>query len=233
VLWTLGGKHSSFSIPPGSGFQWQHDVQYHAGDDVSVFDDHCCEITGNGQYLNPDGPSRGLVFHVDPATHVATVVRRYVNNQGFDAEYMGNVQLEPNGGAFIGWGDAPFLSKYNAAGRVIFQAILPSPNLSYRAYLQNWVGLPLTAPSGAARVQNGRTIAYASWNGATEVASWRVMAIGSGGKATKVAQAPKGGFETQIPLTGASARLEVQALDAHGHVIGSSPPFTATAAKTP
>jgi hypothetical protein len=227
VLWTLGGRHSSFRIPSGADFQWQHDVQYHAGDDVSVFDDHCCEITGNGQYLSPDGPSRGLVFHLDLATHTAAVIKRYANNQGFDAEYMGNLQQLPDGGAFLGWGDAPFMSEYSPAGRVIFQAILPSPDLSYRTYLQRWVGLPLTPPSGAARVLDGRTVVYASWNGATEVRGWKVLALASSGAATVAARSSRTGFETAIPVSSNGGRYEVQALDATGRVIGTSLPFAA------
>ena len=228
VLWTLGGKHSTFTIPSGADFQWQHDVEYHPGDDISVFDDHCCEITGNGQYLNPDGPSRALVFHVDPATRTATVSKRFANNQGFDAEYMGNVQLLPDGGAFIGWGDAPFISKYSPSGRLIFQAVLPSPDLTYRAYLQNWVGLPDTTPSGAARLRDGHTTVYASWNGATRVDGWRVLAVSSAGVGRPIAHASRTGFETTIAVATSAASYEVQALDAAARPIGTSRPFTAT-----
>jgi hypothetical protein len=58
------------------------------------------------------------------------------------------------------------------------------------------------------------------------------MAIGSDGTATKLAQAPRNGFETQIPVTGPAARFEVQALDAGSRVIGTSRPFTATSTTT-
>jgi EmrB/QacA subfamily drug resistance transporter len=228
VLWTLGGKHSTFSVPAGAGFQWQHDVQYHPGGEISVFDDHCCEITGNGQYLDPDGPSRALVFKLDPATRSATVVKRFANNQGFDAEYMGNVQLLSDGGAFIGWGDAPFISEYSPSGRVIFQAVLPSPDLTYRAYLQNWVGLPVTRPSGAARLREGHVIIYVSWNGATRVHRWRVLAVPSAGAPRAIAQAVRTGFETAIPAPTSAGRYEVQALDSAGRPIGTSRPFAAT-----
>ena len=232
ILWTIGGKRSTFRFPSGSGFQWQHDVEYHAGNLISLFDDHCCEITGNGQYLAPTGNTRGEVFRLDPATGAVTVLKRIENNQGYDAEYMGNIELQNNGGMFIGWGDAPLMSDYNAAGHLIFQAQLPGSDIDYRAYLQQWVGRPLTPPIGVALDHAGQTVVYASWNGATQVQAWRVMAIGSGGPATRLAQAAKNGFETKIPVSGSATRFEVQALDARGHVIGTTRPFAPTAAKT-
>jgi hypothetical protein len=228
ILWTIGGKHSSFPIPASAAFQWQHDVEYHAGNVISLFDDHCCEITGNGIYLSPTGNSRGLVLRVDPATRAVSVLKRIYNDQGYDAEYMGNVELLRGGGTFIGWGDAPLMSDYGASGHLVFQAQLPGPDIDYRAYLQRWVGLPLTAPSGAARVHDGRTVVYASWNGATQVRGWRVLAVPASGAAHPVANAPRSGFETDIPITNGAGRYEVQAIDAAGRVIGTSGPFSPT-----
>ncbi len=40
IEWTLGGKHSSFKLAPGAGFQWQHDVMVYPGTPfVTLFDD--------------------------------------------------------------------------------------------------------------------------------------------------------------------------------------------------
>ena len=75
------------------------------------------------------------------------------------------------------------------------------------------------APAGAAG-----TVAYASWNGATDVASWRVLAGPSPSSLAPVATSPRTGFETAIPLPGATAPgyAQVQALDGSGAVIGVS-----------
>ena len=35
-------------VPTNAQFQWQHDVELHTGNIVSVFDDHCCAIIGPG-----------------------------------------------------------------------------------------------------------------------------------------------------------------------------------------
>jgi len=225
ILWTLGGKRSSFAIPAATRFEWQHDVELHPGSIVSVFDDHCCEITGAGQFLAPQGPSRGLVLRLDLAHHTATQVTDYSNSSGFDAEYMGNLQLLGDGDAFIGWGDAPYISEYGRSGHLIFQGVLPSPDMSYRAYVQPWIGLPLDPPSGAAQVRRGRTIVYASWNGATRVTGWRVLTVRAGRTVATLAEARRSGFETAIAVQPSARQLEVQALDAAGRVIGTSRPF--------
>jgi hypothetical protein len=105
-------------------------------------------------------------------------------------------------------------------------AILPHPDLTYRATVEPWVGLPLYPPAGAARRAGGRTTVYASWNGDTRAASWRVLA-GSGGTLTTIATRPKSGFETAIPAGAGYSSFKLQALDARGRVIASSNEFAA------
>ena len=52
VQWTLSGnpKLSRFALPTNAQFQWQHDVQLHTGNEVSMFDDACCNILGAGKF---------------------------------------------------------------------------------------------------------------------------------------------------------------------------------------
>jgi EmrB/QacA subfamily drug resistance transporter len=225
IVWTLGGKHSSFTVPRQGEFKWQHDAELHAGSTVTLFDDHCCDITGADTYLPATGPSRGLTLKLDPAGHTATVVRQYSHGATFHSQYMGNTQILPNGNALVGWGEVPFVSEYSASGKLIFDAAFPSPDMSYRAYVQPWVGKPLTAPSGGARAGGGRTTVYASWNGATQVSAWKVLAVTAAGATQPLATHPRTGFETAIPVAGASRRFEVQALDSAGRVLGTSKAF--------
>ncbi len=46
IEWTLSGnpKLSTFALPTKARFHWQHDVEMHAGNVVSVFDDGCCGV---------------------------------------------------------------------------------------------------------------------------------------------------------------------------------------------
>ena len=129
------------------------------------------------------------------------------------------MQALGNGDWFVGWGQVPYLSAFTKRGKLLLDGAFPEPDITYRAYVQRWVGRPLDGPRGAARVHGGRTTVYASWNGATEVASWRVLAPAA------VAVHKKTGFETAIRVDRTLGLARIQALDASGRVIGTSKPF--------
>jgi EmrB/QacA subfamily drug resistance transporter len=224
IDWTLGGRNSSFKFGSAARFEWQHDVKLQPGGQVSLFDDHCCQQKGGGSSVPATGPSRGLVLNIDQQTRTAQLVSQYGNTEGFKSEYMGATQPLGNGNVFVGWGSAPYFSEFTRSGKLLFEAELPEPNLSYRATLGQWEGKPLTLPAGATRASGAGATVYASWNGATQLASWRVLA-GTAGQLTPVASAPRSGFETAIPLARSYPSFELQALDEHGKVLGTSRPF--------
>jgi EmrB/QacA subfamily drug resistance transporter len=251
IEWTLGGKRSDFRFGPGAAFQWQHDVAFEPGSPagtsgsapgaprarplgaalLSMYDDHCCQITSGGKNVPATGDSRALLLHIDQSSRAATLAAQYVRERGFAADYMGNAQPLPGGGVFVGWGSEPYFSEYGPSGQLRLDAELPWPDVTYRATLAPWIGLPLTRPAGAARRAHGATTVYASWNGATELTSWRVLAAAPGAaRLTSVRTAARSGFETAIPLPPAArfTTFQVQALDARGHVLGSSRAFSAT-----
>jgi EmrB/QacA subfamily drug resistance transporter len=230
IEWTLGGRRSSFKFGPGAEFQWQHDVKLQGGRGtnltVSMFDDHCCQLTGGGTSVRATGPSRGLVLKLNEQAHTATVLSQYSGENAFETEYMGDTQPLQNGNTFVGWGSEPYLSEYSQSGKLLFEGKFPGADLSYRSTLDPWVGEPLSRPAGAARQTDGKTTVYASWNGATEVVSWRVLAGAGAGRMSAVASAAKSGFETAIGVPQGYESFEVQALDGDGRVIGASRPFT-------
>ena len=227
ILWTLGGRHSNFKFGARAGFEWQHDARLRSASTVSVYDDHCCQLTGGGTYVDATAPSRGLLLRLDQRSHTASFVGDYGRSGNFEAAYMGNTQPLANGNVLVGWGNEPYFSEYSRSGRLLYEAELPGPDLTYRATLQQWVGLPLTRPAGAARRGNGNTTVYASWNGATHVTSWRVLAGGAGAPPKVVTVRAKTGFETAILVPGEYASFQVQALSADGRTIGTSRPFAA------
>jgi EmrB/QacA subfamily drug resistance transporter len=263
IEWTLGGKRSDYSFGPGADFQWQHDVALAPGSAnsatgvaaggpggsaaaapallLSMYDDHCCQITSGGKNVPATGPSRALVLRLDRQRHTATLAAQYVRERGFAADYMGDAQPLPGGNVFVGWGSEPYFSEYSRSGKLLLDAELPWPDVTYRATLARWVGLPLARPAGAARHTGGSsgasptgTTVYASWNGATRVASWRVLAGSATGRLTAVASAAKSGFETAIALPGGAqasgyTRFQLQALDSAGRAIGRSRQFSVTA----
>ncbi len=226
ILWTLGGRSSSFKFGPGAAFQWQHDVRMPSSSTVTVFDDHCCQLTGGGTSVPATGPSRGLILNLNQRTRTATLAAQYTGGGKFETEYMGDTEPLSDGNVFVGWGSERYFSEYTRSGKLLLEAEFPAPDLSYRATLEPWVGQPLTPPVGAARHVGASTTVYASWNGATAVVSWRVLAGAGAGQLTAVAHAARSGFETAIPVPRGYARFEVQALGASDRAIGTSQPFT-------
>jgi EmrB/QacA subfamily drug resistance transporter len=230
IKWTLGGRHSSFKFGPGADFQWQHDVALGAGGHtdltVTMFDDHCCQLTGGGTSVPATGPSRGLVLKLDQQTRVATLAHQYTGNDEFESEYMGDTQPLANGNTLVGWGSEPYFTEYGPSGKRLLEARFPGNDLSYRTMREQWVGLPLTSPSAVARAKNGKTTVYVSWNGATQVASWKVLGGEGTQQTTLVASAAKAGFQTAIPVTGSEKSFKVQALNSAGKVIGTSSSFS-------
>jgi EmrB/QacA subfamily drug resistance transporter len=226
IEWTLGGRHSSYKFGSGAEFQWQHDVALGPNSTVTMFDDHCCQLTGGGTSVHATGPSRGLVLQLDQQTHTAKLLDQYTGNDEFESEYMGDTQPLANGNTFIGWGSEPYFTEYGPSGKLLLEAHFPGHDLSYRTMREPWVGLPLTSPSALARQTNGKTTVYVSWNGATQVVSWRVLAGAGAGRLAVVSTTAKSGFETAIPVPAGDESFKVQALNAGGRVIGTSRPFS-------
>jgi hypothetical protein len=117
---------------------------------------------------------------------------------------------------------------FDKSSKMTLDVVLPRPDITYRATVEQWVGLPQYPPVGAARVKDGKTTVFASWNGATKVASWRILAGPNAGSLTGIGTADRSGFETAITLRQGYKALQVQALDSGGRVLGTSKPFSAS-----
>jgi hypothetical protein len=230
IEWTVSGnpKNSSFTLPSKAQFHWQHDVQLH-GDILTVFDDNCCGISGEtggkATFAKPNGTMQGLVLKLNLTGHTGSFVNGYTRPGTYNAAYLGDIEQLPNGNVALGWGSQPFFSEESKTGKLLFDAVWPKPDQSYRAYVQKWVGIPYYPPSGAVRNNGGKATIYASWDGDTQVVSWRVMAGSSANSLKTVATVAKTGFETTIPLTSSFKAYKVVALDSHRHVLGTSNAF--------
>lgn len=228
IAWVLSGdpKLSSFSLPKKAQFHWQHHVELQSGGLVSVFDDACCALLGKGRLGSPSGLSRGLLLKLNVGGHSGSFVKQYTLGSGFLTATLGSMQLAGKGNVVVGWGSAPFFSEFSRSGKLLFGAMWPGPDLSYRTLLASWVGLPASPPSGAARRSGGKTTVYASWNGATRLTGWQVLAGSSKTHLTPVgSRARKTGFETAIGVPGNQSWFSVRALSSGGHVLATSKPF--------
>ena len=124
----------------------------------------------------------------------------------------------------MGWGQSPYYSEYTNKGGLLYDAAMPKGDVSYRALKAKWTGLPGTKALGVAvRKVGGKPVVYASWNGATTVAKWKVLAGKKAGSVkTAAGTASWAGFETPITASKAGPYFKVQALDSHGHILGTS-----------
>jgi hypothetical protein len=218
IMWTLGGHRSSFKMRPGASFAFQHDVEVHGPGDreATVFDDGAGPPTVEHQ-------SRALTLHLDFTHMVASVAAVREHSPPLRARYQGNVQTLPGGNELVGWGQQPYFTEFGRRGQVLFDARFVSNTSSYRAYLfPPWSGHPADSPAAAARNSRRATTVYASWNGSTDTIWWLVLSGEKRGTLFLRRLVRKSGFETaiQVPKT---HYAQVEALNAHGDVLGSSP----------
>ncbi|HUZ29599.1 MAG TPA: arylsulfotransferase family protein [Solirubrobacteraceae bacterium] len=228
IVWTLGGRHSSFKSAANARFAWQHDVHLEPSGRVWLFNDNCCEVLPNHR-LGPDsGPSAGMVLKLDLSAHKVSLVAAYRHRPDLFTAFLGSMQLLPNGNAVVGWGSLPYFSEFDASGHQLLDVPFPGKDQSYRArFSSSWVGIPATRPSGAMRRTGGKATVYASWNGATQVASWELLGGASATQLKPVSTKPRSGFETSFSVpSSAGSVFQVLALDAQGHQLGASSSFS-------
>ncbi len=131
------------------------------------------------------------------------------------------------------YGAIPEIVEYAPDGAVLFDAHLPLDMDSYRGFRCRGAGDRCTRRAVVANLNNTseETLVHMSWNGASEVTSWRVLA-GQHPQALKPqATIPASSFEGEAILPEKWGYVAVQALNAGGHVLGSSRPRRSAATK--
>jgi hypothetical protein len=221
VIWRLGGKKSDFEMGPGTRFAFQHDARRLPDGTISIFD--------NGSLVFENGTpkaveeSRAIVLDLDERKMKATLVREYIHPDKQYADAAGNMQVLPNGNAFVGWGRALAVSEFSKDGELLFDFRVSPENRSYRAFRFSWSGRPSDQPAAVAeRVSEEEVLVYASWNGATEVERWEVLAGPDPGRLESLGQVPRDGFETAMVVQTSEPYVAVQAKHHSGRVLGAS-----------
>lgn len=125
VIWTLGGKSSSFSLAPDAVFAFQHEAVFENPRTIRLFD--------NGS----DGdttlhPTRVIWLRIDESCMTVSLADSMSIPGIAQATGLGSAQRLPNGNVFVCWGRTPRLSEFSPRGRLLFDATLPSP--CYRAF---------------------------------------------------------------------------------------------------
>lgn len=221
LIWQLGGTGSTYKLGPNASFSWQHSARFGTDNEITLFDDACCDLGVPG--AAPQHAARGLVLKLNAKPKTATVVHQYEHQPEISVPSQGDLQTLADGHEFIGWGQEPYYSEYTAAGKLLYEATLPAADESYRALKYAWSATPYYAPALAAQQKRGKRIVYASWNGATGVSAWEVLAGASPSKLkVVVSSAARRGFETSIPVTAKGPYFKVMALGPGGTVLRAS-----------
>jgi Arylsulfotransferase (ASST) len=215
VVWTLGGKHSSFKMGSGASPAWQHDVREDPSGTFSFFD--------NGGTPKVHSQSRVIVLALNTHTMTANLLSSFTHAKPLLAPSQGDFQPLVGGNWFVGWGQEPYFSEFAPEGSLLFDAHLPPLYQSYTVLKFPWAGSPPQPPRLEVRAgAHGGLVAYASWNGATAVAQWRLLSGSNSHALTPLVTVARRGFETEITTSAAPDYLAVQALGAQGEVLGTS-----------
>jgi hypothetical protein len=214
VIWTLGGKESDFTASGKVSFFFQHDARWQSNGTITLFDD------GGGPPRQAPS-SRGLRLKLDMTRRTVSVVKAYAPKTAVVANSQGNTTPLADGHVFVGWGDQPQATEFDASGGVVWNALFPTGVSSYRAFRVGWTGTPKTMPRTALVALSGKRTVYASWNGDTQTATWRLIGVSNGSFPRVLTSITGGAFEVALTVPPGSDQLRVQALDAAGGVLAT------------
>lgn len=216
IAWTLGGKRSTFKLPPQASFAFQHHVRLRGANNliVTVFDDGAGPPTVHAQ-------SRGLTLKLHPKHRTVTLMQVDNHAPSLLTQYEGDLQQLPDSDQFLGWGQQPYFTEFDSHGQMVFDGRFLGGNSSYRAYRFKWSATPHTLPAVIASRTGSSTDVYASWNGATDVASWQILSGATPSSLHPAGSARRQGFETRVTIP-AAPYVAARALDAHGHTLATS-----------
>ena len=215
ILWTLGGKRSTFRIGRRARFEWQHDARMQADSTITVFDN------GDGPYAT-ESQSRALRIRLNYKRRLATLAGAYTHRPPLLSQSEGAMQVLSDGNTFVGWGAKPYFTEFGPGGKQLFDAHFGPPLQSYRGFRFPWWGQPTTPPDIAAAATARGTRIFASWNGATDVAFWNVLAGPSSAALSPVGQFRNTDFETKMWVASTQPSVAVQALGGGGRGLGTS-----------
>ncbi|KAM3417207.1 hypothetical protein BST61_g5467 [Cercospora zeina] len=227
TLWTLGGRSSSFKLPPDLEISRQHDARFISSSGT----EEVISFLNNGgdDHGSTSSVSSGLLLSLNTATMTARTITRWSRPSGEVTQQRGNFQVLPNGNVFAGWSDNAHISEHSAQGELLMEARWTSERFAtYRAWKGNFTSNRPAEPPVLKSVVFGTSrddavlVCYVSWNGATEVDDWRFYAVGKDGKGTILGRMEKSGFETMFQMKGCFDEVYAEAGCSDGKVLGKS-----------
>lgn len=248
IIWQLGGPNSNFSLGEGVDFCWQHDTRMHkkylhyetkgTKEIISFFDNSAHENLAGGPDLQTRNYSAGKVVELDTNTHKATLIASFRAPGDLSVRSQGNLQLLPNGNAFINWGYDGAMSEHKPDGTTIFFSRLDSGKFgpgseNYRAFKFEWHAIPYEEPALVAFKESNGTSCYVSWNGNTETKMWKFFEQTPSGRRIPLGNATRIGFETTFYTNQKVGLVVAEAYNSRGDNLVSSPAIEAVRYKAP
>lgn len=219
ILWRLGGKKSDFRMDANTHFSAQHDARCLSQNETHMVISLMDNAVGIYEGYITNSNSRGLILSVNTEAMTATEIMHYDHPYGVGgyADGRGNVQILPNGNAFVSWKDNCLHSEYSADGQLIAEAEFPAGLKTYRSFKFPWVGHALAKPDVYSHViidenQDLKTAVHVSWNGDTQAGEWRLYKTDSEGTTAELLNTTRrNGFETVITYEGYVPFVKVDA----------------------
>lgn len=216
IIWTLGGRNSSFRQDRQTSFSFQHDARWHDDETtISLFDN--AATGGRG------ATARGL--HLRPNVNAGTVdflleMTPYLRVPSLS---QGNCARQGSGNWILGWGNIPYVSETSQNGELLWAGQFGYGDVqSYTAHRSRWVAYPNTQPDLAIRRSRQGYTVFMSWNGATEVRQWEIFST-SGSQSTSLGKIWKSGFESAFSVQNSGMDgFFVRGLTSDGTVLGTS-----------
>ncbi|CAG9955578.1 unnamed protein product [Clonostachys rosea f. rosea IK726] len=247
LIWQLGGHKSTFDLPEGLDFGYQHDARFlNSSSDgmietISFFDNSARsdrQRAGGVDRLHPH--SRARIVQLNNTDNTAKEVKTFIPPDMLSVPSQGNVQVLHNQNVFVNWGQEGAVTEFRPDGTPIFHAYLDSGALapgvqSYRGFRYEWTGFSSETPAIVALTENKDTTIYVSWNGDTVTTAWQFYYQCVGGANSRVLGARSLGeverksFETKLTVPshkmqcgGEGSGVYAKALDKSGNVLSTS-----------
>ncbi|MGI8416772.1 MAG: arylsulfotransferase family protein [Nakamurella sp.] len=228
LIWTIGGKDSTFSFvgdkyqaPCHVGPDFPHDFRVRTDGSYSYHDNGVLRAEGYSAVVNKKcarvSDTRGAVIKLDLAAKTATYVKQLERQPAIYGATQGRVQEQTNGDTLVTWGGLGPVTEFNGADQPVFDATLSAG--SYRQVRELWTGVPAELPALVVNAAGGVTKASVSWNGDTRTSSWRLLAGSSQTTLKPVKTTSSTAFETAFSVTGVGPYFAVEALDVSGKTL--------------
>lgn len=227
IMWQMGGNAPTLHTT-NFVFSYQHHARWMSENSthttLSFYDN------GSNTFNRTAEFSHGWIIEIDHEKGEATMIQEFGAPEpegGLMSGSQGNMQMLPNGGCHIGWGEHSYFSEHLPDGTCVQYGILaqrPSNVMTYRSNKYNWTAQPLTKPALWTYSWLGeKMVSFVSWNGATEVRTWNFYtAANSSGPWTYAGHATKRGFETEFHSANVAEWTYAEALDAYDRPLETS-----------